>query len=273
MDKIILKNYEVLACHGVNPEEKVEKQRFIVTVTLETDFSAAAKDDDLSKTVSYSAVRKDVDAFVKNNCFDLIETLSVRLSELLLKKYDLALSCEVSVKKPDAKMNGMFDYPEVVAFRRWHEVYLALGSSEGDRSGYLDFAISSFKADDNFKGVKESGRIETEPYGNVAKNMFLNSAVKAYTLYSPHELLSCTGNIEQGAQRRRDVHWGDRTLDIDILFYDDEVIGDDDLCVPHSEMQRREFVLKPLAELAPNKLHPVLKERVKDLLLKVQIGS
>lgn len=265
MDVITLKDFEVVACHGVNPEEKVNPQRFLFTAEIYTDFSKCAKNDDLTQTISYSAVKKTLRSFCENNCFDLIETLAKRSASLLLKTYPLASGVKLTVKKPDAPMSGVFDYVAVSTELWWHEVYLALGSNMGDRNAYLDFAIDRLKADDNFKDIEESGRMESAPYGNVATDTFVNSAVKCKTLYTPHELLDTIMKIEKDGDRDRKERWGNRTLDIDILFYDDLIIEDDDLCVPHIDMQNREFVLKPLCELCSNKLHPVLKRRVSEL--------
>ena len=266
MDKVILKDFEVLACHGVNLEEKVNKQRFVFTAELDVDFERAAERDDLNETVSYAAVKKEIKAFCEDNCFDLIETLCARLAERILKKFPLARRVELTVKKPDAPMSGKFEYAGVRAVREWHRVYLALGSSEGDKNGYLDFAINSLNADDNFAGVRESTRITTNPYGGVAKGQFVNSAVECDTLYSPTKLLAVLNGIEQKGGRVRNERWGDRTLDIDILFYDDSIISLPDLCVPHPDMQNRNFVLAPLCELNPNIVHPLLKKRVGELL-------
>lgn len=266
MDKVILKDFEVLACHGVNPEEKVNKQRFIFTAELSVDFEKAAELDDLNETVSYAAVKKEIKAFCEDNCFDLIETLSARLAERLLKRFPLARRVELTVKKPDAPMSGKFEYAGVRVVREWHRVYLALGSSEGDKNGYLDFALNALKADDNFAGVRESTRIISEPYGGVAKGRFVNSAVECDTLYSPTKLLAVLNGIEQKGGRVRGERWGDRTLDIDIIFYDNGVISLPDLGVPHPDMHNRSFVLEPLCELNPNILHPILNRRVSELL-------
>ncbi|MEG2688196.1 MAG: dihydroneopterin aldolase, partial [Clostridia bacterium] len=116
-DKIVIKDFEVKACHGVNQDEKINPQRFLISATVIEDMSEAAKLDDLAKTASYSAVKKVIDAYVKNNCFDLIETLGVRLAELILKKFDNLYSAEVTVKKPDAPMSGVFDYVAVNVLR------------------------------------------------------------------------------------------------------------------------------------------------------------
>jgi len=266
MDSIIIKDLEALACHGVNPEEKINKQRFLFSVELDEDFEEAAFRDDVDYTVSYAAVKKYIQAFCEGNCFDLIETLAARLAENILIEFPRANAIELTVKKPDAPMSGKFDYVAVRVKRKRTRVYLALGSSEGDRNGYLDLAIDSLKGDKHFTNVKESGRLLTQPYGGVAKGEFLNSVVECDTVYAPAKLLEALQSIEKEGGRVRKERWGDRTLDIDIIFFVDEVVGSADLCVPHPDMQNRLFVLEPLAELCPNKLHPLLKKRVRDLL-------
>lgn len=89
MDVVILKDFEVTACHGVNPEEKVNPQRFVFTAEIFTDFSQCTESDDLTKTISYSDVKKTLKSFCENNSFDLIETLAVRAAEILLKNIRL----------------------------------------------------------------------------------------------------------------------------------------------------------------------------------------
>ena len=260
-----MKDYEVVACHGVNPEEKAAPQRFLFTVKVDTDFWASSASDDLNGTVSYSAVKKVVKAVAQENSFDLIETLACTVAKKVLLAFPLADGVSVKVKKPDAPMSGNFDYVAVETRLEWTEAYFALGSNEGDRNAYLDIAINMLEADDNFKEVVESKRIETEAYGGVATGEFVNSCVRLKTLYSARELLAKIGVIEKAGDRVRTVHWGDRTLDVDIIFFGDDVIGDDDLVVPHPDMQNREFVLKPLLELCPNKVHPLFKKRVREL--------
>ena len=262
---IFLKDYEVVACHGVNPEEKVNPQRFLFTVKVDTDFALAGSTDDLDNTVSYSAVKKIVKKVAEENSFDLIETLAMQVCKAVILSFPLAQKVSVKVKKPDAPMSGNFDYVAVETSLEWTEVYLALGSNEGDRNAYLDLAVKMLQEDDNFKDVCESKRIETEAYGGVATGEFVNSCVRAKTLYSPQELLAKIGEIERAGDRVRTVHWGDRTLDVDIIFFGDEVIGENNLCVPHPDMQNREFVLAPLLDLCPNKVHPLLFKRVSEL--------
>ena len=107
--------------------------------------------------------------------------------------------------------------------------------------------------------------IETEPYGVTDQPSFLNGAARISTLLTPHELLDELHRIEAEAGRERIIHWGPRTLDLDIIFYDDLVMSDDDLCIPHVDMHNRSFVIEPMKELAPYKMHPVLKKRMVEL--------
>ena len=265
---VILKDYEIVACHGVNPEEKTNPQRFLFTVKVNETLPLCVGDD-VENTVSYSAVKKVVKEIAEGESVDLIETLAYRVAKKVLVDFALAEGVTVKVKKPDAPMSGTFDYAAVEISLKWNEVYLALGSNEGDRNAYLDLAVNMLKSDDNFKEVKESKRIETEAYGGVATGEFVNSCVKAKTLYSPLELLAKINEIEKAGDRVRTVHWGDRTLDVDIIFYGDEIIGEDNLIVPHPDMQNREFVLKPLLELCPNKVHPLLRKRVSELYFEL----
>lgn len=105
----------------------------------------------------------------------------------------------------------------------------------------------------------------------VAKNEFVNSVAECETLYSPRQLLECISQIEKDGDRVRLEKWGDRTLDIDVLFFGDEVIELDDLCVPHPDMQNRLFVLQPLCELLiPTKCIRCTKKRVREMLSELE---
>lgn len=271
-DKIIIENYEVVALHGVNPEEKVNPQRFVVSMEISTDFSTAAKTDDLDKTASYSAVCKMIKSFLGENCFDLLETIAHRLAKKVLLAFPIVDSVKVVVKKPDAPMKGVFDWVGVSTELGWHRAYLGLGSNMGDRESYLNLAVSEICADDNFRHLRESTRIESEPYGGVADMVFLNSVLEVETLYTPFELLYAVNEIERKGDRVRTEHWGNRTLDLDILFYDNVIIDHPDLAIPHPDTHNRDFVLVPLCELNKNLYHPIFQKRVKDLKTEKMIA-
>ena len=184
--------------------------------------------------------------------------------------YDLLQKVEITVKKPWAPVRVHLDTVAVRIERGWHTVYLSIGSNMGDKEGYLDFAIDRLNALPDTKVTEVSDYIETEPYGDVEQDNFLNGALKIQTLKSPEELLDTTMAIEQEAHRERIVHWGPRTLDIDILFYDDAIIHTKRLTVPHIEIPKRTFVLEPLAAIAPYYMHPILHTSVLELLQRLE---
>ena len=115
-----------------------------------------------------------------------------------------------------------------------------------------------------------SDYLVTEPYGGVEQDVFLNGALKLRTLLTPEELLDRLHELEQAAHRERIVHWGPRTLDLDILLYDQMIIDTPVLHVPHIDMENRNFVLIPLTELAPYYRHPVLNKTISQLLKELQ---
>ena len=116
------------------------------------------------------------------------------------------------------------------------------------------------------KMIQNSSLIKTKPYGNVEQDDFLNGACLIKTLLSPQELLDVLHELENDAGRVRDVHWGPRTLDMDIIFYDGLVYETDDLIIPHVDIENREFVLKPMVEIAPYKRHPIFLKTMKEML-------
>ena len=113
--------------------------------------------------------------------------------------------------------------------------------------------------------LRTSEIIETEAYGDVATEAFLNGVIKVKTLLTPYELLRICHEIEKKAGRVRTAHWGNRTLDLDILFYDEMILEDEYLTIPHIDIKNRDFVLIPMAEIAPGFVHPVYRLTMKDM--------
>lgn len=266
MDKIRIKDLEIYANHGVLPEEKVLGQKFLVSATIHTDFSAAAITGDLDKTINYAEVCQLLTAYTQENTFDLIETLAEDLAREVLYQYPLAQTVDIEVKKPWAPIGLPLDYVSVEASRSRHTVYIAMGSNMGDSEGYLWGAVDALGALDEFKVNKVSDFIITEPYGGVEQDDFLNGVLEGETTYTPEQLLAVLHEIEADAGRTREVHWGPRTLDLDIIFYDDLIMDSENLVIPHKEMHLRDFVLEPLAQIAPWKRHPILNKTVEELV-------
>jgi len=146
-----------------------------------------------------------------------------------------------------------------------HIAYLGLGSNVGDREEYIEQAIFLLSKTPGIKMRKKSANYETEPEGNSDQPQFLNAAIEVQTMLDPYKLLSVLHETENALGRERDVEWGPRTIDLDILLYDNQIVSDDKLQIPHPLLHERLFVLKPLSEIAPKAIHPALEKTIIDI--------
>jgi 2-amino-4-hydroxy-6-hydroxymethyldihydropteridine diphosphokinase len=145
-------------------------------------------------------------------------------------------------------------------------VYVGLGSNEGDREGHLVAALQALSRIDAVAVLRCSSLFDSAPVGP-SQPRFLNAVVALECCLPPLRLLTILKRIEQDLGRRRDsARWGPRPIDLDILVWDGEVVAEPHLQVPHLELHKRRFALEPLAELAPELQHPVLGVTVKELL-------
>ena len=144
-----------------------------------------------------------------------------------------------------------------------HTIYLGLGTNVGDRKRHLQEAIDSFFP--NINCLQLSSIYETKPVGYTEQTEFLNQVVLAETDLAPLALLNQIKYIENKLGRQPTFRFGPRAIDIDVLFYDDLVQETPRLTIPHPRLLERAFVLVPLAEIAPQFVHPVLKKRIIDL--------
>jgi 2-amino-4-hydroxy-6-hydroxymethyldihydropteridine diphosphokinase len=143
-------------------------------------------------------------------------------------------------------------------------IYLALGSNLGNRSDNLQAAIAALPP--AVRVLALSPVYETPPWGLTDQPAFLNMALKGETTLAPVELLKYLKLLETKLGRQPAVRWGPRRIDMDILFYADLVLDSPELVLPHPRLHERAFVLAPLADLAPDLVHPVLGKPVRDLL-------
>ena len=265
MGKVIIKKLTIKTCHGVNEEEKHKPQRFEISAEITADFYEAAKNDDISRTVNYSTATKIITAVATNNVFNLIETLASRCAEELMENFPQASSVLVCVEKPQAPVKAEFKTMAAEVILKRTTAYLSLGSSMGDKKAYLDFAVKELSATRGITLKKVSSYMESQPYGGVAKNTFLNACVQIETYLPPRALLKEIHRIEEAGERIRTLRWDDRTLDIDIIFYGREVICEEGLTIPHADYLNRSFVFQPLKQIAPDFLCPISGKRVSDI--------
>ena len=144
--------------------------------------------------------------------------------------------------------------------------YLGLGSNEGNRHQYLLEAMQILDQHDEVHVANQSTVHETAPVSHIEQGDFLNQVVQVETALDPPSLLRVCLDTEASLGRVREERWGPRTIDIDILFYGYDIIELNGLTIPHPEVHKRSFMLTPLAEIAPEHVHPVLKSSIAAML-------
>ncbi|MEE3468354.1 MAG: 2-amino-4-hydroxy-6-hydroxymethyldihydropteridine diphosphokinase [Eubacterium sp.] len=257
MDQIIIKDLEIYGHHGVLKEENVLGQKFLVSMALGLSLHSAGLSDDIHDSIDYAQVSHLVKEEMEKTTYQLIEALAEHLCEAILMTFPEVETITMELKKPWAPILLPLDTVSVRMERSWHTVYLSVGANLGDKQAQIEAAIEALRQDEKIRQVQVSELIETKPYGVEDQPDFLNGCIFIKTMYSPQELLMRLHEIEAAGGRERKEHWGPRTIDLDILYYDELVYESENLVIPHVEIEKREFVLKPLSQIAPWKKHPV----------------
>ncbi|MFL0198664.1 2-amino-4-hydroxy-6-hydroxymethyldihydropteridine diphosphokinase [Clostridium sp. WILCCON 0269] len=270
MDIIYIKDLEVYAYHGVNQAEKDLGQRFLISLKIFVDLSEAADKDDLNKTVNYSELCFEIEEEFTRKRYNLIERSAQALADFILKKYEIVERVVVKVKKPWAPIGKPLEWVAVEIDRCWHRAYIAVGSNMGDREQNIKNAICEIDCSSHNKVTKISKLYETKPVGYIEQADFLNGAVEIKTLMEPKKLMRFLLEVEKALKRERTVKWGPRTIDLDIILYDNIVTCEEEIIIPHPRMQERLFVLKPLSDIAPYIIHPILNARIMDLTRELE---
>ena len=266
MDKITIDKLEIFANHGVYPEENVLGQKFIISVVLYTSTRKAGVTDELSFSVNYGEVSHFIQKYMTEHTWKLLECAAEHLAQAILLEYPLVKKLDLEIQKPWAPIALPLNTVSVKITRGWHTAYIALGSNIGDKKAYLDMAVKHLNERKDCQVKKVSDYLVTAPYGVTDQDDFLNGALELQTILDPEELLQALHQIEQEANRVRTIHWGPRTLDLDILMYDDLVLDTPELHVPHIEMHLRDFVLIPMNQIAPWKRHPLIGKTIEEML-------
>lgn len=265
MDKIFVEELEVFANHGVFQEEKKLGQKFLISLELFLDLSEAGKNDNLEKTVHYGHLCEAVEEEFKRKNYDLLEAAAENLAQFILLKFDKIERVKLRIKKPWAPIGKPVKYAAVELDRGWHNTYIAFGSNIGDKRENINNAIAYINKSGHTRILKVSNLYETEPVGYKDQDNFINGTLQAKTLLSPKELIFFLLDIEKELKRERTIRFGPRTIDLDVLLYDNIVTSFEEIIIPHPRMHERLFVLEPLCDIAPYVMHPTLNRRICEL--------
>ncbi len=248
--------------HGVFPEEKRDGQEFVVDVVIEAELTAAGESDDLADTVNYAEVAALVVTRIEGPSFDLIERLASVIADDVLAAEQCSLLVDavtVTVHKPQAPVGVPFgDVTVQVRLERPAvPVVIALGANLGDRYAALAYAELALAERVCLGPVIISDYVETDPVGGPEQPDYLNAVAVGWTRLSPARVLRELHTVESGLGRTREIRWGARTLDLDLIQYGDPVADTDvvssraSLMLPHPRAYERGFVLVPWLDAEP----------------------
>jgi len=184
---------------------------------------------------------------------------STNLKNCFIKKYNLFIYANLAIRDGITVKSIILN----ICYNM-NDVFLLLGSNMGERYSFLQQAIAGIKQEVG-DIVKTSSVYETQAWGKTNEADYLNQVLLVQTMLQPLMLLNSVLRIELDLGRKREVKWGARTIDIDILFYNDTIVNKPGLLIPHPEVQNRRFTLEPLAEIAPDFIHPVLHKSMLQL--------
>lgn len=265
MDKIHIKDLEIIGFHGAIPEEKVLGQKFVLSFELDVDLRQAGKNDDLTKTVHYGELAQKVEEEFTKTSYDLIEKAAEEICEFVLLNYPLVKKVKLLLKKPWAPTRKHVEYVAVEIERKWNKVYIAAGSNLGDKEETLKEAIYIIDKRKDCVVTKVSNFYTTDPVGYEDQDQFVNCVFEINTLQTPRELMDTLLEVEKDFKRERIIRWGPRTLDLDIIFYNDIISYDEHILIPHPRAHERQFVMKPMCDINPYYVHPIYRKRVMDI--------
>lgn len=264
-DFVSITGLEVTTCHGVLAAEKIEPQRFIADIAFDIDLRRAGETDDLTASVSYADVAQAAERILLDGPVDLIETLAERIAAEVLTRPQ-AERVTVTIHKPQAPAGVPFHDaalggPAVTVRREQdRQVVVAVGANLGDREATITSAIASLDRVDGLEIIAVAPYVETDPVGGPDQPDYLNTVLIARSRLAPLTILDHLHRVESWHRRTREVRWGARTLDLDLIQVGDP--GDDtdlrsdtaELTLPHPRAHERGFVLVPWSRVDPGAL-------------------
>lgn len=260
-DQILISGIRAVTIVGALPHEREIAQPLQIDLALDVDLHDAGRTDELGDTVHYGLVADRVITAVEESKDVLLERLAARVADEALA-FDRVEAVDVTLTKVRPPLpNDVVS--TAVRVRRTraetevephstHRAFVALGSNLGDRAAFLRMGVLGLD-----RVIKMSQVYETAPVGGPDdQGPYLNMVVEVETSLDPFALLRRCQRIEAEAMRQRTVRWGPRTLDVDIIMFDDVSMSSDELEIPHPRYAERRFVLEPLAEIAPDVCPP-----------------
>lgn len=257
-DQIEINGLRAVTIVGALAHEREIAQPLTIDLSFGVDLRDAGRSDELGDTVNYGLVADRVVAVVEESKDILLERLAARIADEVLS-FDRVEAVDVKLTKvrPPIAVDAVDTAVRIHRTRAEadmpaqtvHHAYIALGSNLGDREGFLRLGVRGLG---NVTAMSQV--YETDPVGGPDdQGPYLNMVVEVETSLDPFALLRRCQRIEAEAMRQRVVHWGPRTLDVDIVMFDDLEMTSDDLTIPHPRFAERRFVLQPLAEIAPER--------------------
>lgn len=261
VDRVAVHGIRGRGSHGVLAHEKRDGQEFVVDVVLHVPTLRAGRSDDLADAVDYSIVARQAHDVLTGPSLDLVEAVAERIASAVLADPRL-LAVDVTVHKPQAPVGVPFDDVTVQVRRTRDDVradavpaapsraVLALGANLGDPYATLHQAVLDLAALDGLTVVEASPVVDSAPVGGPVQNRYLNAVLLVETTLSPRALLHACQDVETLHGRTREVRWGPRTLDVDVVSVRHGDDGDlelrtADLQLPHPQAAGRRFVLLP----------------------------
>ena len=264
-DFIEVKNMKVFAHHGVFEREKIVGQDFYLNAKVYLDTRKAGLTDKLEDTVNYDLICTYLKEVFAEKQFDTIEAAAEYTLQEIIVNFPMVEAMELEVRKPHAPVKYAPQDISVTIYREWHTVYLSFGSNVGDPETHINESIILLKTPYAIRNMRSSELFLSKPYGPVEQNDFVNGCLELETYMNPEELLAFIHEIEDYFERDRSIHWGPRPIDLDIVFWDDDIYNSKTLTIPHVDMENRMFVLEPLSQLCPGLRHPVWGKTVAQL--------